>query len=720
MELKNLNQQQKEAVLHKEGPLLILAGAGSGKTKALTHRIAYLVKERSVSPRNILAITFTNKAAQEMKDRIIKLVGEEGREVWARTFHSTCILILRYENDHLDGYAPNFVVYDDADQITLIKRVLKDLEINESAGKPRDFLSKISDMKSQLIRPEKCMTYFAENIEKDEICKVYDAYQKALKRNNAMDFDDIISETVKLLEDKPEILAKYQERFQYILVDEYQDTNYAQYKFVQLLAEKNQNITVVGDDDQSIYQWRGADVRNILSFEEEYPDSKIIKLERNYRSSHNILEAANGVIQNNSQRKNKQLWTDDAEGEPIYIYTGIDEADESFFVARQIRQMRDRNEYAFRDFAILSRTTGQFRAIEECLLKQNMPYQVFGGVKFYQRKEIKDLVAYLNVTANPLDSMSLQRALFNPKRGVGIGSWNKLVDLANEKSISIYEAMRYHESLAFNSKISGALDDFTELLEQARDMSETASVTETTEFLLKNSGYQEALENDPSVEAESRRESIEEFLSVTKYFDERNDLEEGRLAAFLSEISLYTDLDVEVDENSISIMTLHSAKGLEFPVVFILGMEENLLPHFRSLDTPEGIEEERRLTYVGFTRAEEKLYLLNAQKRMLNGRMQHNESSRFLSEIPAVVIEDLSSKQAQQAKNKPMFNTVASAQTDEEWQVGEKVSHSKWGVGVIVALQGEGDMELMSVAFPDDGIKKLIVKYAPISKIDMS
>lgn len=719
MELQNLNEQQKVAVLHNKGPLLILAGAGSGKTKALTHRIAYLIEERKVAPHHILAITFTNKAAREMKDRIISLTGKAGESVWARTFHATCLMILRFENDYLDGYQKDFVVYDDTDQMTLIKRVLKDLDMDEDHGKPRDFLSKISDMKNQMIRPSKCMDYLAEDLYRDEMCKVYRAYQKALKANNAMDFDDIIFETVTLFENRPEILNKYQNRFHYILVDEYQDTNYAQYMIVKLLGEKHRNITVVGDDDQSIYQWRGADIKNILNFEEEYPDAKVIKLEKNYRSTHNILEAANGVIQNNQQRKSKQLWTDVSEGEPLYLYTGIDESDESFFIARQIRQMRDKEEYAFRDFAILSRTTGQFRAIEECLLKQNMPYQVFGGVKFYQRKEIKDLVAYLYATANPMDAMSLQRALFNPKRGVGAGSWNKIVALAESLNITIYEAMEASDSLNFNRKISGAIKDFLSLLERARTISQNHSITETTQFLLEESGYYEALENDPSIEAESRRESLEEFLSITRHFDDHNDLEEGRLSRFLSEIALYTDLDKDKEENAISIMTLHSAKGLEFPVVFILGMEENLLPHFRSLDSEEGIEEERRLAYVGFTRAQEKLYLLNAQKRMLNGRMQTNDPSRFLSEIPAVVIEDLSSKQAQKAKTKPIFPYVPSGQSDEEWQVGDKVSHSKWGVGVVVALHDQGGIDMMSVAFPDDGIKKLIVKYAPISKMDV-
>lgn len=714
-----MNLQQKEAVLHTEGPLLILAGAGSGKTKALTHRIAYLIEEKNVSPRNILAITFTNKAAREMKERIVKLCGQKGDLVWAKTFHSTCLDILRYEVTHTD-FNSNFVIYDDSDQITLIKRILKSLGTSESVGKPRTFLAVISDLKNKLIQPPQSMDALKNEAHGEQFAEVYRHYQRILRENNALDFDDIINETVFLFKRHPEILERYQDRFQYILVDEYQDTNYAQYQLVKLLAKKRNNICVVGDDDQSIYRWRGADLTNILNFEQEYPNTKVIKLEKNYRSTHNILEAANGVIQNNSGRKSKQLWTEKKEGEPVYLYQALDESDESFFVARQIRQMREKDSVPFKNFAILCRASAQFRSIEECLLKQSMPYQIYGGIKFYQRKEIKDIIAYLNVVANPLDTMSLQRTIFTPKRGIGEGTWQKFLTIASEENATLYNCLQKIKQYGFNKKITTAITDYVTCIETCRN-NPTWSITEMTEYLLDKSGYRTMLEEDDSVEAETRIEYLNEFLSITTSFDADNDLKEGSLSAFLSEISLYTDLDKTADQDAITIMTLHAAKGLEFPVVFILGMEEGLFPHFRSLEDPEEVEEERRLCYVGITRAQEKLYLLNAEKRVLNGRFQMNEPSRFLREIPLIIVEDLSAKHNTINKHKTSFNTIASGHdaSSQEWSIGEKVSHSKWGIGVIVSLEGEGDMQQISVAFPDEGVKKLIAKFAPINPIEM-
>lgn len=718
--LNELSIKQREAVEYTNGPLLILAGAGSGKTKTLTTRIAYLIKEQQVSPFEILAITFTNKAAQELKDRIASLVGKASEYIWAKTFHSTCLNILRFESSALNIQG-DFAVYDDGDQLTVVKRALKQCGCTDfKQYSPRAFLSKISTWKNELVSPEDLKGEAATPEEGLEI-RVYAIYQQILKENNAMDFDDLITETVYLFRNHPDILAKYQDRFRYIMVDEYQDTNFAQNEFILLLARKYRHICVVGDDDQSIYGWRGADIRNILDFESVFTDAKVIKLEQNYRSTSIILDAANAVIENNYGRKSKHLYTDKKGGENITYYTGTNDADEGYFIVRQIRQLKE--EYNFKDIAILCRTTAQFRPLEECFIRNQLPYQVYGGIKFYQRKEIKDALAYLSILANPADAVNMRRAVFNPKRGIGEGSFDKLEVLSRNAHISILEAMRASDQV-LNKRMVNILNDFLTFYDAAKEYQKNHDLPELFAFLIDQSGYISSLLEEGSVETETRLDNIEQFHGIIKDFQEKHpELQEAALATFLAEVALYTDLDqMQEDKNAISLLTIHAAKGLEFPIVFLCGIEEHIFPHIRSMNDDMELEEERRLCYVGITRAKERLFLTRAQSRMLYGRTSYNEPSRFLDEIPRLLINDLNHGNNHPNKIDPNASIETYAQripnhASAEYHIGDKVYHDMWGEGVITSLSGSDELAQISITFPKVGPKKLIAKYAPIHKV---
>lgn len=742
MDLSQLNLPQREAVECTDGPLLILAGAGSGKTRVLTTRIAYLIYEKQVAPWNILAITFTNKAAQEMRERIVALVGQTGEKVWASTFHSTCVRILRNEINYI-GYDTNFVIYDESDQQTLLKMILKELNLDEKKYPPKGAAARISTHKNELRTPSQAHFAAMGDFVEETYAEIYRIYQERLKQNNALDFDDLIMLTVELFQNHPDVLDRYQERFRYILVDEYQDTNMAQYVLVKLLAQKYQNLCVVGDDDQSIYQWRGADIRNILSFEEDYPSARVIKLEENYRSTQRILDAAYHVVRHNEGRKEKRLWTEKTGGALLASYSGFTEREEAWFIAQQIRNgISDGRNY--KDFAILCRATAQFRVIEETLIKEKIPYHIFGGQKFYGRKEIKDIMAYLKIIANPADEVSAERAIQAPKRGLGDTSWVKLVQFAHASQITISEAMICAEESGLGKKYALIAIQFGRLLETFRTLSENLSVTELTEIILEESGYQQVLEAEKTVEAETRLENLEEFLSITTAFNSREDSDNLTLSAFLAEVALFTDLDqLDEEEDAVTIMTMHGAKGLEFPVVFIAGMEENIFPHARAVhDLAEtGMEEERRLCYVAITRAKEQVYFTRAGERMLYGRTAYNPMSRFLREIPSELILDMNRemprKQINQkagtafvsdislggaslgiAQTRIEKNTTENTAICTDYQLNDTIEHKKWGQGVIVGISGSGDELSIRVIFPELGMKDLFVKYAPIKKVN--
>ncbi|MGG1558460.1 DNA helicase PcrA [Geobacillus thermoleovorans] len=716
--LAHLNKEQQEAVKTTEGPLLIMAGAGSGKTRVLTHRIAYLMAEKQVAPWNILAITFTNKAAREMKERVQALLGGAAEDVWISTFHSMCVRMLRRDIDRI-GINRNFSILDPTDQLSVIKAILKDKNIDPKKFEPRTILATISGAKNDLLTPEqfakRASTYY-EKIVGD----VYQEYQQRLLRNHSLDFDDLIMTTIHLFDRVPDVLQYYQYKFQYIHIDEYQDTNRAQYTLVKKLADRFQNICAVGDADQSIYRWRGADIRNILSFERDYPNAKVILLEQNYRSTKRILQAANEVIAHNVNRKPKRLWTENPEGKPIVYYEAMNEVDEAQFVARRIQEAVESGERRYRDFAVLYRTNAQSRVIEEMFLKANIPYQIVGGLKFYDRKEIKDILAYLRVIANPDDDLSLLRIINVPKRGIGASTIDKLVRYAAEHELSLFEALGELEMIGFSAKTAGALAAFRSQLEQWTQLQEYVSVTELVEEVLDKSGYREMLKAERTIEAQSRLENLDEFLSVTKHFENVSD--DKSLIAFLTDLALISDLDElngtdqAAEGDAVVFMTLHAAKGLEFPVVFLIGMEEGIFPHLRSLENEDEMEEERRLAYVGITRAEEELVLTNAQMRTLFGNIQMNRPSRFLDEIPAHLLETVS-------RGKPSVSRSASARLQaggaiRVWKVGDRANHRKWGIGTVVSVRGEGDDQELDIAFPSPiGIKRLLAKFAPIEKV---
>ncbi|GCF94501.1 DNA helicase [Enterococcus florum] len=736
--LAGLNPRQKEAVLHTEGPLLIMAGAGSGKTRVLTHRIAYLIEEKEVNPWNILAITFTNKAAREMKERVNRILGQGGEDVWVSTFHSMCVRMLRRDVDKI-GYDRNFTILDGSDQLTLMKRVLKELNIDPKKYDPRSILGAISNAKNELQTPEKYSQIQGSFFE-EIVGKCYENYQRALRNNQSMDFDDLIMNTIRLFEEEPDVLTYYQHKFRYLHVDEYQDTNHAQYTLVNMLAARFRNLCVVGDADQSIYGWRGADMQNILDFEKDYPNASVILLEQNYRSTKKILEAANQVIQNNSNRRKKDLWTDNQDGDSITYYRADSERDEAQFVISRIKEEVQTNQRSYNDFAVLYRTNAQSRTIEDTLVKSNIPYTMVGGHKFYDRKEIKDIIAYLNIINNPRDGVSFERVINTPKRGIGAASVEKLRAFAAMHDWSMVEAAQNVDLANISGKAGRMIAEFGTMIAQFQEMMIYLPVTELVDQILERSGYSADLKNQRNLEAESRLENLEEFRTVTQEFDKRyaeqeEDSPEEKLAVFLNDLALVSDLD-DYQENSaqVTLMTLHAAKGLEFPIVFLIGMEENLFPLSRSLMEEKELEEERRLAYVGITRAEESLYLTNAFSRTLYGRTQYNQPSRFVAEIdesllktegiqPQKSVSDLFTtrpvKQAryQHAMREPFTGKTASGGEKEDWTTGDKVKHKKWGTGTVVKVSGSANDIELDIAFPQQGVKRLLAAFAPIEKI---
>ena len=733
--VKGLNEQQQKAVKATDGPLLIMAGAGSGKTRVLTHRIAYLMVEKEVAPWNILAITFTNKAAREMKERIRGILGGASDEIWISTFHSMCVRILRRDIDRI-GYNRNFSILDTTDQQSVIKQILKDKNLDPKKYDYRALLGTISSAKNELVTPEeyqKTAGDFYSNVAAD----VYTEYQKRLRKNQACDFDDLIMLTITLFQRVPEVLEYYQRKFQYIHVDEYQDTNRAQYMLVKLLASRFRNLCVVGDSDQSIYRWRGADIANILSFEKDYPNATMIFLEQNYRSTKKILEAANKVIDNNRNRKPKNLWTENMDGNKIRYFRADSEQGEAQFVAGKINEMIRDSSRKLSDIAILYRTNAQSRVMEEVLLKSNLQYTIVGGIKFYDRKEIKDILAYLRLIANPDDDISLRRVINVPKRGIGATSLDKVADYAAMTDGSMYQALQDIDMIGLSPKITKAAREFRDLIHAYTNQQEYLSVTELVEEVIEKTGYREMLQAEKSIESQSRLENIDEFLSVTKSFEQSND--DKSLVGFLTDLALVADIDqlddTEEAQESVTLMTLHSAKGLEFPVVFLLGLEEGVFPHSRSLMDEEEMEEERRLAYVGITRAESELYLTNAQMRTLFGRTNMNPVSRFIAEIPEELLEDMKPKpkksslhsskpiQSGGSRRTPSFGKVvtqpnATGGDEIGWQVGDKAAHKKWGTGTVVSVKGEGEGKELDIAFPSPtGIKRLLAKFAPIEKV---
>lgn len=741
--IQGMNPKQKEAVLHTEGPLLIMAGAGSGKTRVLTHRIAYLITEKEVNPWNILAITFTNKAAREMKERVNDLLVSGGNDVWVSTFHSMCVRMLRRDVDQI-GYNRNFTIVDSSEQLTLMKRIVKELNIDSKKYDPRMLLGQISQAKNNLLTPKQYADANGGFIE-EIVARCYAAYQKELRFNQCMDFDDLIMLTIRLFEEHPETLEYYQNKFHYVHVDEYQDTNHAQYTLVNLLAARFENLCVVGDADQSIYGWRGADMQNILDFEKDYPKAEVVLLEQNYRSTKNILTAANHVIGNNSNRKDKNLWTDNEPGEKIVYYRGDNERDETRYIVGVIQEEIQNQQRKYGDFAVLYRTNAQSRVMEEMLLKANMPYKMVGGHKFYERKEIKDILAYLNILANPQDSLSFARVVNEPKRGIGNMSVEKLRDFAEIHQWSLLEAAQNVELANIGGKAGRELGAFGMMIQDLQNMIPFLSITELVEETLKRSGYETDLKMQNTLESQNRLENLEEFLTVTQAFDKQQAAAEEteepvdpyeKLTVFLNDLALVSDIDsLEEETSQVTLMTLHAAKGLEFPIVFLIGFEEGVFPLSRALMDENELEEERRLAYVGITRAEEKLFISNAFSRTLYGRTQYNQPSRFIAEINEDLLEGVGSANSLQNRqstmtgsrsprpvyHQPAQKKVSSKQAtggdNEAWQSGDKVQHKKWGQGTVVKVSGSSaDVEL-DIAFPAQGIKRVLAAFAPIEKI---
>lgn len=764
--LNGMNDKQSEAVQTTEGPLLIMAGAGSGKTRVLTHRIAYLIDEKMVNPWNILAITFTNKAAREMRERAMAL-NPATSETLIATFHSMCVRILRREADHI-GYNRNFTIVDPGEQRTLMKRILKNLNLDSKKWNERAILGTISNAKNNLL-DEVAYEHQAGDMYTQIVAKCYKAYQEELRRSEAMDFDDLIMMTLRLFDKNPDVLAYYQQRYQYIHVDEYQDTNHAQYQLVKLLASRFKNICVVGDADQSIYGWRGADMQNILDFEKDYPEAKVVLLEENYRSTKKILQAANEVIKNNRNRRPKKLWTQNDDGEQIVYYRANDERDEAVFVASTINNIVREEGKNFKDFAVLYRTNAQSRTIEEALLKSNIPYTMVGGTKFYSRKEIRDVISYLNLIANPADNISFERVVNEPKRGVGPGTLEKIRNFAYEQDMSLLDASANIMLSPIKGKAAQGVYDFANVILNLRDQLDDLSITEVVEAVLDKSGYLDALSMQQTLESQARIENIEEFMSVTKNFDETNtdgtEDETGidRLGHFLNDLALIADTDDgDIEAAEVTLMTLHAAKGLEFPVVFLIGMEEGVFPLSRASEEPDELEEERRLAYVGITRAEEILFLTNANTRTLFGKTNYNRPSRFLREIsddllqyqglarpanssfgvrftkdePTQFGQGMSLQEALQNRKAnaqpqrhtgaqpfskatgglPFGKTSDSSNTATDWEIGDIAHHKKWGDGTVLEVTGSGKTQELKIKFPEVGLKKVLASVAPIEK----
>lgn len=763
---EGLNPAQKKAVEHTDGPLLIMAGAGSGKTKVLTCKIANLLAH-DVAPWSILAITFTNKAATEMRERVDRLIGEGAKDVWLSTFHSFCARFLRREIEATDIYKRNFVIYDSSDSQVVIKDCLKELNLDPKQYAPNAIQNAISNAKNQLMGP-KAMERDAENFFQKKVAEVYKSYARKLRTNNALDFDDLLMVSVVLLEENEEIRTKYQRRFKYILVDEYQDTNGAQYQLTKILAAQHHNLCVVGDADQSIYGWRGADIRNIMDFEQDYPESHTIKLEQNYRSTKNILAAANAVIEHNINRKKKELWTDNATGEKLTTYEARDERDEGQFITTTITKQKTIFNASYGDMAILYRTNAQSRVIEETFMRAGIPYTMVGGLKFYDRKEIKDILAYLRVIYNPLDTVSLMRIINVPKRGLGATTLGKIAAYAEEHELTMFDVISNPDALdeipGITTRVKKPLELFSAFIFQFMGYQANMHLDDLIQKVLDESGYLAELKAENKPENESRIENLREFIGVARDFEKSE--ETPNLETFLSQLSLVSDIDnAEMEDDRVTLMTLHSAKGLEFPIVFMIGMEEGLFPHSRTLMDDNEIEEERRTCYVGITRAQRKLYLTNARQRTIYGKTNAFPPSRFLAEIPEDYVERLvpranafgfanadhygaqqrngfmsfqpgpnqmghgvsfsgkpqSAMEAMNALGQKNISVQPQAgiirpDTSVKWKVGDKAQHGKWGIGTVVSVKGQDEEVELKIAFPGQGVKGLMQKYAPITK----
>jgi len=769
--LKGLNDKQYEAVVNTEGPCLVIAGAGSGKTKVLTHKIAYLIGEKQVKPWNILAITFTNKAANEMKERIGNLVGDVAADIWMGTFHSICVRILRRFIDRI-GFDSSFIIFDTSDQRTLVKACIKSIGLDDKMFTDRSVLSEISNAKNEMLEPDQYTVRANGDFRKEKIALVYEMYQKRLKENNAIDFDDIINYTIKILMENTDILEYYSDKFHYVLVDEYQDTNKAQFTLVTMLASKNGNITVVGDNDQGIYSFRGADISNILNFERDFPGTKIIKLEQNYRCTGNILKAANAVIKNNEVTYKKELWTENEVGNLPAVYSAKNEYDEGTYIAQQIEHLRREEYYKYSDFAILYRMNTQSRAIEEILRRESIPYKIIGGLKFYERKEIKDIISYLRLIQNPSDNLSLKRIINEPKRGIGKTSLDKIEELSINSGVPMYEIIKNAEQYGLNRVFLNSRE-FVNAIEELRAKKDDIKISDLIKEILKKSGYTQALENENTIEAENRIENLDEFLTVAIEFEDES--ADNKLSDFLEGITLSSDIDnMEEAEETVTLMTLHSAKGLEFPVVFLVGMEEGIFPGYKSIGEPKELEEERRLCYVGITRAKEHLFLTCSKQRTIFGSTSCNQVSRFLREIPSDLLDGyddaLGEKQENNSnifgdskyswtygskdngniktykidKNEPKVAAASSSSTNSngfmfrtaesflnnltkksaganvdlsKYKEGVRIYHKKFGEGVISNVEPEGDDLKVDIQFDKVGHKRLMAKFANLEII---
>ena len=735
-----LNPQQAEAVINTEGPMLIMAGAGSGKTKVLTCRVANLL-QKGVRPYRILAITFTNKAAAEMRERVNNMSGPAAKDVWLFTFHAFCARFLRMEIDKLPGYGGNFAIYDTADSQNLIKQILKEMNLDDKRFQPSGILSRISNAKNAL-QDAAAFARQAGDFYEQKVADIYSRYEQKLQLNNALDFDDLLMLSIKLLQEKKEVREKYQDRFDYLLVDEYQDTNHAQYLLTKFLAAKHRNICVVGDADQSIYGWRGADIQNILDFEKDYPDAKVIKLEQNYRSTQIILDAANAVIENNTGRKPKNLWTENKSGADIIYFQAVDERDEARFVIEQLQNLQRTENKKLGDMAILYRTNTQSRIFEEMLIKSGISYNMVGGLKFYERKEIKDIIAYLRVIFNPADSLSLLRIINVPKRGIGDASLAKIQAYAAANNVSLFEAVSNAAAIdGLSSRFVSKLDDLAGIIFELMNLASEAPVEDLIDRVLRDTGYLEELENERTPQAQSRIDNLHELISVAQEFAASE--EENNLENFLAHVALVSDIDdTELGEDAITLMTLHSSKGLEFPVVFLVGMEEGLFPHARTLMDETEIEEERRLCYVGITRAKEKLFLSSTKMRTIYGNTVTYPPSRFLQEIPARLVKTIKRQErfsalenfkqvsekysARPQKPASTFNphsfmpqkpAAVAGGTGTRFNTGDRVSHSKWGEGMVVSVKDSPDGQEVKVAFAGAGVRSLLTKYAVLKKL---
>lgn len=735
-----LNPQQAEAVINTEGPMLIMAGAGSGKTKVLTCRVANLL-QKGVRPYRILAITFTNKAAAEMRERVNNMSGPAAKDVWLFTFHAFCARFLRMEIDKLPGYGGNFAIYDTADSQNLIKQILKEMNLDDKRFQPSGILSRISNAKNAL-QDAAAFARQAGDFYEQKVADIYSRYEQKLQLNNALDFDDLLMLSIKLLQENKEVREKYQDRFDYLLVDEYQDTNHAQYLLTKFLAAKHRNICVVGDADQSIYGWRGADIQNILDFEKDYPDAKVIKLEQNYRSTQIILDAANAVIENNTGRKPKNLWTENKSGADIIYFQAVDERDEARFVIEQLQNLQRTENKKLGDMAILYRTNTQSRIFEEMLIKSGISYNMVGGLKFYERKEIKDIIAYLRVIFNPADSLSLLRIINVPKRGIGDASLAKIQAYAAANNVSLFEAVSNAAAIdGLSSRFVSKLDDLAGIIFELMNLASEAPVEDLIDRVLRDTGYLEELENERTPQAQSRIDNLHELISVAQEFAASE--EENNLENFLAHVALVSDIDdTELGEDAITLMTLHSSKGLEFPVVFLVGMEEGLFPHARTLMDETEIEEERRLCYVGITRAKEKLFLSSTKMRTIYGNTVTYPPSRFLQEIPARLVKTIKRQERfsalenfKQVSEKystrpqkpastfnphsfmPQKTAAAAGGTGTRFNTGDRVSHSKWGEGMVVSVKDSPDGQEVKVAFAGAGVRSLLTKYAVLKKL---